>query len=266
MEDRVKGFVFEGTFTWTMTTAAYKFYTLNLLTWLKKAGVPWRLCIICCDTESYTFFQREGVACVKWDMAKARGQQRIAAFGTEEFKVWNRAKLDILRWIAEKADEIGVKESLYLDGDIIVCQDPWKWISCTLASGSSLIEKSLWFQCDCAHAEEHGTSSPDCRAPCSGVIYARHTGMKETLQSLYTYVKGEWLAASEQDQPYITNRLENLSIPFGILPRAEFGNGHWQKSMKWAKTSAWILLHYNYRVGDTKKAAMKTYGHWLIPY
>jgi hypothetical protein len=101
--------------------------------------------------------------------------------------------------------------------------------------------------------------------------------MKETLKSLYKYVKEEWLASSEQDQPYITNRLGTLSIPYGILPRAEFGNGYWQKSMKWAQAGAgtsaqasqspsWILLHYNYRVGDTKKAAMKTYGHWLIPY
>lgn len=266
MENRVKGFVWEGTLTWTMTTAAYKYYTLNLLTWLKKAGVPWRLCIICCDTESFTFFQREGVACVKWEMAKARGQQRIASFGTEEFKIWNRAKLDILRFIAEKAAEIGVKESLYLDGDMVVCSDPWGWLM-----HMEREEKIIWFQCDCANAVEHNTPD-ECRAPCSGVIYTRHLPESSAnLQQLYRFVKEEWLAASEQDQPYITARLLSLQIPFGILPRAEFGNGYWQKSLKWmgadaAAEPAWILLHYNYRVGDTKKAAMKTYGHWLIPY
>ena len=83
---------------------------------------------------------------------------------------------------------------------------------------------------------------------------------------LYTFVESEWAAASKQDQGYIANRLRTLSIPYKTLRRDLWGNGHWQMSMKWKDDPSWILLHYNYRVGGTKKAAMRKYGHWRIPY
>ena len=82
--ERVKEFVFAPTsqITWTMTTAGYVKYTLNLVTWLKKAGVPWTLCVICCDPESERFFRRERVPCVLWkeEGVGRRTQDGMAAF------------------------------------------------------------------------------------------------------------------------------------------------------------------------------------------
>lgn len=258
--EKIKEFVKEGRVTWTMTTNGYKYYTLNLLTWLKKTNT--KLAIVCCDKESELFFRREGYPCIRFQITRNVKQQSLlrrevaqlglAAFGTEEFKLWNRAKVDILRWIAENAASLGIKQSLYLDGDIVVARDPWEGY-----------EGGLAFQCDCENVNEH-TAETSCRAPCTGVIFADHT-VENRLVELYTLKEDMWKDAKEQDQPYITNQLISLQIPFTVLPRALYGNGKWQMSKKW-RADPWILLHYNYRVGDTKKLAMRADGHWIIPY
>lgn len=238
-----------------MTTNGYKFYTLNLLTWLRdKAKVPWKLAVVCCDKESEGFFRREGWPCARFDMPPRKQQIGLSPFGSEEFKVWNRAKLDILHWIASHSNEFGIQQSLYLDGDIVVARDPWLGYS----------TKGLAFQCDCSHFDEHTSQTP-CKSPCTGVIFVDHTESKEILEQLFTIDETKWKEAMEQDQPYVTQRLEQLHIRYSILSRSQYGNGNWQRSNRW-KEDDWILLHYNYRVGDTKKQAMRKYSHWLIPY
>jgi len=253
MNSDLRQFVHDGQLTWTMTTNGYKYYTLNLITWLRTC-VKWNLCIICCDKESYTFFRREGIPCTLY--GDQRGQAIAAVFATDEFAKWNKIKLELLQHIAANASTIGASMSLYLDGDIVVARDPWPTL------------KELWsfpdtpdflFQCDCAHANEHQAAN-GCTTICSGVIAERHTSHSQ----VYEFDEAEWAAAAHQDQPYIANRLSKLAIPFYTLPRSLWGNGSWQKSGKMVPN--WILLHYNYRVGGGKKVAMKRANHWKIPY
>jgi hypothetical protein len=248
---RIQPFIHENRISWTMTTNAYKFYTLNLITWLKLAKVPWTPCVICCDTESYTFFRREGVPCIAYAIETSKGQQALSPFGSAEFSKWNRKKVELLLWFTRICPEIGVKESLYLDGDIIVHQDPWMFLEG---------ETDLIFQCDCVGPEVHS----NCGSICSGVIFQKQTGDQKIID-LYTFDKEDWDAAERQDQVYIANRLRKFNIPFYTLNRQLFGNGHIQMSGIW-KTNPWVLLHYNYRQGDTKKQAMKAAGHWKLPY
>jgi hypothetical protein len=274
---QVMPFVHEGRIVWTMTTNGYKYYTLNLIAWLReKAKVPWTLCVICCDSESYTFFRREGIPCISYEIATNKGQQRIAAFGTEDFAKWNKKKVELLKWFAENSKGLGITRTLYLDGDIVVQKDPWPVLELafqerpTQQTPSPLGEGVLGlefeatdvdflFQCDCVGAEDHS----GCGVICSGVI-AQRIG-EESYSRLYEFELEEWLAAERQDQGYIGRRLKTLGIPYKTLGRQLWGNGEWQKSKKW-QTSDWVLLHYNYRVGDTKKAAMRSFGHWLLPY
>lgn len=251
----VSSFLYEGRIVWTMTTNAYKFYTLNLMKSIQSAKVPWKLCIICCDPESYTFFRREGIPAVAWGVTTAQRrrvgpQTSVAAFGTNEFKVWNRVKIDLLRWFATTCV---ADWSLYLDGDIVVRRDPWPPI---LSDSSGC---NLFFQCDCGHAMEHPEAT--CKNICSGVIATRHRNAAQA--ALYDMNESLWRASLEQDQPYIAARLVETATPFLTLSRPLFGNGYWQKGGAW-RGNDWVLLHYNFRVGDTKKAAMKEDGHWRI--
>jgi hypothetical protein len=251
----VQPFLHNSRLTWTMTTNGYKFYTLNLIAWLReKARVPWTLCVICCDAESYSFFRREGIPCIAYQSQKSQ-QQRLATFGTSEFAKWNRIKLDLLHYFAENAKSLGITHTLYLDGDIVVQRDPWPVLE------GAWVSPDLLFQCDCIGSEDHS----NCGVICSGVI--AHRISDDSLARLYEFEQKGWDAAEKQDQPYIGARLKSLGIPYTTLARSLWGNGEWQKSGRWREEfPEWVLLHYNYRMGDTKKGAMRTFGHWRIPY
>jgi hypothetical protein len=244
----IQPFVKENRIVWTMTTSGYKLYTLNLRKWLMTvAKVPWTLCIICCDQDSHMFMRRESIPCILYQdsAVKKKGQTSLAPFGSNEFKIWNRIKVDLLRWFCSQA----LDWSLYLDGDIVIQRDPWP----------ELVDLSgtLFFQCDCGNSENH----TGCRNICSGVIATRHVSPSQA--TLYDFDETLWRLSLEQDQPYIAARLEDTKTPFDTLSRPLFGNGHWQKEGAW-KGDDWVLLHYNFRVGDTKKQAMRLAGHWLL--
>ena len=246
----IRPFVKNRRIVWTMTTSAYKMYTLNLRKWLTRvAKVPWTLCIICCDQDSYSFFRRESIPCIfyKENNVRNRGQNSIAVFGSNEFKLWNRIKVDLLRWFCVEPE---LDWSLYLDGDIVVQRDPWPELID--------LKGNLFFQCDCAHGNTHDTP---CRTICSGVIATRHVSPSQA--GLYDFDEALWKESLEQDQPYIAARLEETHTPFTTLSRPLFGNGQWQQKGHW-KHYDWVLLHYNYRSGDNKKAAMRAAGHWLL--
>ena len=247
--EQVLPFVSKGCITWTMTTIGYVKYTLNLVKWLQRAGVPWTLCIICCDPESELFFRREQIPCVQWKGSRRRTQDGMAAFGTPSFELCNREKLDILRWFALNYLEAGIQQSLYLDGDIVIQKDPWPLLSLTSCQ--------LAFQCDCSHEEEFH----ECASPCSGVIWTRHVSTAQA--AIYQIDEELWKAAGSMDQYYIMKRLALTQTPYKILDRRQFGNGVWQKTGRW-KDGNWTLLHYNYMVSGTKRTAMKNAEHWLI--
>lgn len=252
--EAIRSYIHEGRLTWTMTTNGYKFYTLNLISWLRDvAKVPWKLCVICCDKESYLFFRREGYSCILYD-GKAMNQMKAASFESQEFGRIVRKKLELLLWISKHAQEFGITKSLFLDGDIVVQRDPWPCLEGLWEGGM----KELAFQCDCFGDEDH----LDCGVACTGVIAQNHSF---DTSPIWTFHEETWKDSSNNDQVFVQKRLKALETPYSTLPRPEWCNGTWQKSMKW-KDHDWVLLHYNYRVGDTKKAAMKALGHWRIPY
>lgn len=252
--EAVLPFVSNGCLTWTMTTNGYKYYTLNLIMSLRRANVPWDLCVICCDYESFMFFRREAIPCVEYEIEDNRGQTNVAFFGTNEFAKWNKKKLELLKWFADGG--AGSASTLYLDGDIFIQRDPWPVLKEEFSSKG----EDLLFQCDCVGDENH----EGCGAICSGVIAMRQPSPQ--FSELYAFDEGEWAAADRQDQEYIRRRIKSLGIPFRTLRRELWGNGHWQMGMKWKGDPMWVLLHYNYRVGGTKKGAMRKFGHWILPY
>jgi hypothetical protein len=174
----------------------------------------------------------------------------MAAFGTPSFEVCNREKLEILKWFALNYGA-GIRESLYLDGDIVIQKDPWPSLS------SLCPEYNLAFQCDCSHEEEFH----ECASPCSGVIWTRHVSPQQAV--IYEIDEGLWKVAGSMDQYYIMKTLAATQTQYKILDRRQFGNGVWQKTGRW-KDGDWTLLHYNYMVSGTKRTAMKNAEHWLI--
>jgi len=251
MKGDFKPFIDTGRIVWTMTTNGYKYYTLNLIQSMKRSGIKWTLCVICCDQESYVFFRRESIPCIGYT-TELKGQTLISVFGSEDFARWNRKKLEILDWFNKHSAELGITHSLYLDGDIVLNGDPWPVLEGVWSAAAAA---DLLFQCDCDTAENHS----GCSSICSGVIAERHRGIHD----LYEFHAEEWLVAQKQDQPYILGRLKKLGTPFYTLERNLFANGKYLMDLGW-KDGNWILLHYNYMVGPKKKYTMKKHGHWYI--
>jgi hypothetical protein len=242
---------YEGRITWTMTTIGYIKYTLNLVTWLQRIGVPWKLCIICCDAESELFFRRQQIPCVFY---KKRTIGGMAAYGTPSFSTFNMYKIELLKWFSEYYDETGYDKSLYIDGDIVIQKDPWPLLDEVLVG-----EETLAFQCDCEVEDEHF----NCRTICSGVIATRHVSKDQG--KIYEFDKDRWDRSCSMDQGFIARGLELYSVPFKILDRRQFGNGTWLRGGQW-RDGNWTLLHYNFLVSGVKRAEMKRNEHWLINY
>jgi len=236
-----------------LTSNGYKYYTWNLATMWSRAvkGVP--LCVVCADKPSYNFLQREGVRCVLWDAVLGDFGPQIVPFGSRQFASLNRLKLRVLDFFAGKSD---IQQCLYLDGDIAVYKDIVEDMR------QRLQDAPLWLQCDEQISE--CSNSESCPNLCSGLIGWNHGAdagiFKVTDEALWS--------KKPEDQVWINGSIKRLEVSARALPRELYPNGARVNKTNTNKELfyAAICLHYNYRVGDSKKADMKRYGDWLLPY
>ena len=243
-------YIKDGLLAWTLTSNGYKFLTWNLvLMWNKVCSVP--LCIVCADRESFSFLQREGISCVMWDTSLVNFGPQIVPFGSRQFVMLNRLKLTLLNLFAK--DE-NIKQCLYLDGDIAVYKD--------IVSGirSNLSEANFWAQCD----EQGHECSGVCPNFCTGLLAWNHGADLDVFKITDMDV---WKQKPE-DQVWVNYSAKLAGLSVSILPRDLYPNGaraSLTKNTPELNEKA-ICLHYNYRVGDSKKADMKRFGDWQLIY
>jgi hypothetical protein len=237
----------------TLTNNGYKFYTLNLVRHLQAAKVPWTLCVICADAKSYMYFKQEGIPCRRVAMPLPDMGPQASPFGTRNFQLLNRMKLDVVSYImAQPAVRVGV----YLDSDIAVYRDFLPDISARL----SLKEDPAYlFQCDNQDREQ--CSGATCANFCTG-FFAWSGGKADP--RLFSVEDKELWKEKPEDQVYVNRRLRAAGVTFEVLPRLGYPNGMFA-SFKGIKDTAY-LLHYNWLVGDMKRKKMAANGDWLIPY
>jgi len=240
---------------WTLTSNGYKYLTWNMALHWRKAvpGVP--LLVVCADKASYYFLNREGVRCVLLDAVTDYGTQ-IVPFGSRQFSRLNRVKLQMLKLFAE---DPSIHQCLYLDGDIIVYKNIVTDIK------ERLSEASLLMQCDeKQHECTSNTTSLQCPNFCTGLIAWNHG-----IDTRLFIVNDETVwAKSPEDQVWVNTMIQALQISVTPLSRNLYPNGARASLTKNTPelSEKAICLHYNYRVGDSKKADMKRYGDWLLPY
>lgn len=251
--------IHDRTLVFTVTSDGYKYLTWNLWLHCQRLGVSWRLLIICLDVESYKFFQEALVPCVLYTMPGTKLVHKTPAiYGTQEFKRLTAMKIAALAELSARTD---IDNLLYLDGDIVLFQDPVPFIQMLLE------ERSLWFQCDEKLTHDHQCSSDPCMAPCTGIIAARlDEKTRPQLAELYTITGDEWVR-SETDQDYIQRRLRTLKVDYGTLMRPLFPNGTFLPDdlYKIAAAGGPYLLHFNFLLGREKEVAMRSRGLWLAP-
>ena len=246
-------YIKDGFLAWTLTSNGYKFLTWNMyLQWKKFCGQT-PLCIICADKPSYSFFQREGIPCILFDNTIPDFGHQIAPFGSRNFSVLNRLKLRLLNIFSE--DET-IEKCMYLDGDIAI----YKNIADDIKQ--RLDTSPLWMPCD---EQVFECSNPSaCPNVCTGLIGYKH-GFDRGIFKITDEVK--W-SSKPEDQVWVNNAIQEKNIPYNVLPRELYPNGS-----RLSKTNVnpelkekAYCMHYNYRVGDSKKTDMKRFGDWHLPY
>jgi len=246
----------EGAFVFTLTNNGYKRMTFNLITHLRRAKVPWKLCVICADMSSYRFFKGQDVPCIRSAPLPEFGPD-MSVFGTKHFQTLNLKKLELL---AKFAADPAVKVGIYMDGDIAVYSD---FLPDILARFQAPAAPRLLIQCDeQTRVDCIGTS---CPKGCTGFLAWSHGLSVEP----FTVASDPllWKTVPE-DQPFVNAMLRRLEIPFETLPRSLYPNGSFVSlyGKGSAKKDTTFLLHYNYLVGRSKEQKMKNNGDWSIPY
>lgn len=258
MELRLGPFVSEKTLVFTVTSDGYKFYTWNLYKMLESLRLPWKLCILCLDKESFDFMNK--IAMIPSRLYLMPGQhihhKDPVLFGSQQFKRMNRMKLKALEELSQRPE---VDTLVYLDSDIAVFQDPLPAIR------ECFLKGPLWFQCDEKQDESLAcSSSSSCPNPCTGVIAMNLTHeTRPILKDIYRIVDEPW-KESLTDQDYVLKRLQATQTPYQTLDRRQFPNGSFLKDNKYKEGNP-VLLHFNYILGKDKKRFMKQKECWVLP-
>jgi hypothetical protein len=245
----VAPFIHDGALTFTVTSAGYKYLTLNLWTSIQRLELPWKLCIVCLDDPSFEFFKGQDIPAILFKMPGAFYHSGPAIYGSQPFKKLVAMKLEALRsFVGNKA----IAQLIYLDGDIVILGDPLPTIRGHLA------EADLWFQCDSGNFD----ACPEpCPMPCTGVIVANLTEQTRTqLLELFKRQAGTWLMA-ETDQDYVQARLKSLALTYRTLPRTKFPNGIFLRQP--ALPDDALLVHFNFLLGRQKEETMRNRGLWF---
>ncbi len=212
------------------------------------AKVPWKLCVVCADDASYQYMRREGIPCIKAETGLPDFGYEIVRFGTGNFQRLNLLKLRLLNTFAK--DE-RLERCIYLDGDIAVYKD---FVPDIL---ERLEECPLLFQCN--EGKDAVCSSVNCTTPCTGFICWK----KGADGGIFNMNNLEQWREKPEDQVWVGKKLKEYDIKYKSLPRELYPNGTLVSLFATDKKDA-FLLHYNYRVGQSKVADMKKNGDWFL--
>jgi hypothetical protein len=183
--------------------------------------------------------------------------------GSKNFMSLNRLKLRLLETFA--ADP-AVQSCIYLDGDIAIYRPFLDDIEGRLERQGPLV-----FQCDergplCSCSVD--ASGCPCPNVCTGLLAFCHKEDGSLTRLFKVDDEALWRQGYSQDQMWVNQRLADLGIPFGTLPRDQYPNGAVATATHAdpARRQKAALLHYNFRVGDAKRLDMKRFGDWHLPY
>ena len=246
----VDRFMVDNTLVWTLTSHGYQFFTQNLILNLKKRGIKWNLCVVCADDASYQFMIREGISAVKAPSRLPDFGVEISPFGSSNFQRLNLVKLACLDAFA---NDPKIQNCIYMDGDIAVYDD-------FLPDILSRLELSpLLFQCD-EKERDITCCSNACPNPCTGFIAWKH-GFDHNIFKMDNPTI--WKQKPE-DQLWVQHKLKQNAVDYMTLPRNLYPNGAFATIVGSQSEKEAYILHYNYRVGNVKKAHMKRFGDWNL--
>ena len=249
----------DGAFVFTLTSNGYKYLSFNLVTLLRDAKVPWKLCVVCADLASYRFFRAEGVPCLRVAEPLPEFGTDLSPFGTKHFQTLNLRKLELLR---NFASDPAIRYGVYMDGDIAAYADFLPDILQRLQAPGA---PHIYLQCD-EQTRVDCSGNPGCANGCTGFMAWSH-GLDTRIFDTREKALKIWKERPE-DQIFVNRIMKELGMPVMTLPRLLYPNGSFVSMFgpgSLRKRSAFIL-HYNYMVGVAKRLKIKNNGDWTLPY
>lgn len=258
MDINIQSFLADKTLVFTVTSDGYKYYTWNLWKMLQQIKVPWKLCVLCLDKESFDFMHKIAmIPCRPFYYTGSHiNHKDPVLFGSNAFKRLNRMKLKALEEFSQRPE---IETLVYLDSDIAVFRDPLPYFQ------EQLQHFPLGFQCDEKLDGSFACSSiQSCTNPCTGVIIMRLSETSRPLFKNIYKIDDETWKGSTTDQDYILKRLQSTGTSYQTLDRTLIPNGIFIANDKFKEGNPY-LLHFNYILGKDKKRFMKQKDCWLLP-
>jgi hypothetical protein len=249
----------DGAFVFTLTSNGYKYLTFNLVTLLRDAKVPWKLCVVCADLASYRFFRGENVPCLRVAEPLPDFGMEVSPFGTKNFNTLNLKKLELLR---KFSSDPAIRYGVYMDGDIAAYAD---FLPDILQRLQAPAAPPIYLQCD-ESTRVDCAGNPGCVNGCTGFLAWSH-GLDTRIFDTRGDALKVWKERPE-DQVFVNRMMKELGMPVMTLPRLLYPNGSFVSMFgpgSLRKRSAFIL-HYNYIVGVAKRLKIKNNGDWTLPY
>jgi len=247
----------EGAFVFTLSSNGYKFLTLNLAMHLKALKVPWKLCVVCADPASFTFFRSHGVSCIRATSTLPDFGPDLSPIGSKNFQTLNLKKLELL---AKFSADPAIRFGIYMDGDIVPYSD---FLPDILARLQSPGAAPLYLQCD-EQTRVDCSGNPGCPNGCTGFLAWHRVN-----PSIFTVGGQETIwKRHPEDQVFVNTMMQKLNMPVMTLPRDLYPNGSFASLFydgSLRKRTA-KLLHYNYLVGSSKQRKIKNNADWILPY
>jgi len=235
------------TIFFTITNNGYKDYTHNMLLSLRNFQLDKKVLIVCIDTESSTYFQKEGYYTYVLNL----GMSEFTEFRQKNFDRICYAKLLLIYKFLCMGYHV-----LYTDGDIVYANNPIAYLE-----SQGKVEGDMWIQNDSVIDDSY-------QNVCAGFMYVRSN---EVTRRYFNIEIPEFTSRylecipMNNDQTYLNCYI----IPYlhtHLFPLKQFPNGnyyyHFHQDIP---QESLIMVHFNWVVGHAKKEKMKEYGMWRMP-
>jgi hypothetical protein len=235
----------------TYTNYGYRHFVQNFILRIKQLELPWDFHLVCIDEESFKFFS-ETTSSELFDLKLSKNFHK---WTEKDYKLITVSKLDVLSHVLESRPEHPY--ILYLDTDIWINKDPLPHLENLIQQNP---EVDLFIQND----DPDRNKINECSNFCSGFMVLKNN---EAIRNMLCYREHFFNVFGHEnvtditgDQWYINHYMAKYGMKVLVLERCLFPNGVFINFIP----PEYLILHYNYLVGDVKREKMIKNGHWLL--
>lgn len=244
-------FIFgDGHIILTFTNDGYFDYIHNMDINIKKINIPWNLCVMCADIESYTKCQVHNIAAI-YVGTNHTDNSDLKKMATWNDANWNNVTFMKLTAMQQIMQHPEIKRVTFVDGDIHIYRD---FVPYLLQLEKEYPTIEFFVQSD------HMSANPNERSHhiCSGFYHLINT---PRVRHIFNFGEEDLAKNTHNaDQQHLQNKLIEYQIPTHQLSRHLFPNGSLFSNIPENP----YIFHYNYMIGDEKRKNMMKMVHWYL--